>query len=77
MISVHSFESFWTMENGTFSALLLLSLATFATVWYALHQLYAPKHDPREPPLVTHSIPHIGHIIGIVQYGARYYEMTR
>ncbi|KAF2455620.1 cytochrome P450 [Lineolata rhizophorae] len=32
--------------------------------------------DPREPPIVPSRIPWIGHIIGIIRHGARYYKMV-
>lgn len=32
------------------------------------------KYDPREPPIVPHPIPYVGHIIDIFRHGARYFE---
>lgn len=33
--------------------------------------------DPREPPRVSPSIPIIGHVLGLVRHGAKYYTITR
>ena len=58
------------------SVLLVLAIAS-ATTWYALDYFYVPKQLPNEPPLVGHYIPYIGHIIGLLQHGTRYYEIIR
>ena len=31
----------------------------------------------KEPPLFPHPVPYIGHILGLLRHGTRYYEMTR
>lgn len=60
-------------ELTTATLLLVIGVA----VWYILDQLYVPSQLPNEPPLVSHPIPYIGHFIGLLRYGTRYYEMTR
>ena len=62
-----SFPSFW----------LLLVAAVVAAASYALNHFYVPRLSAREPPLFPHPVPYIGHIIGLLRYGTRYYEMTR
>ena len=59
------------------TATMLLVVAAAIVVWYILDHLYIPSHLPNEPPLVSHSIPYIGHIIGLLRYGTRYYEIIR
>ena len=54
-----------------------LLVLLISALWLALHFLCTPIHDPREPPLVTSRIPFIGHILGLLRYGTRYYQMTR
>lgn len=58
------------------AAILLIILATGA-IWYLLDYLFVPKQLPNEPPLLSHPIPYIGHIIGLLRHGSRYYELTR
>lgn len=44
--------------------------------WYLLDYLYIPRHLPGEPPAVRPSIPYLGHIIGLLRHGTKYYEIT-
>ena len=60
-----------------FTTILILTLTAVAGVWYLLDYLYAPKPLPNEPPSVSPSIPYIGHILGLLQHGTRYYETIR
>ena len=60
------------------SGLILSLLAAAGTAaWYAVDYFCAPRLSSKEPPLLTHPIPYIGHILGLLQHGTRYYEMTR
>ena len=64
--------------EGSINSLLLLLLAVSSTAaWYLLDSLYAPKKYPNEPPLVPQFIPYIGHILGLLRHGTRYFEITR
>ena len=65
------------MASDLSLSLLLLLAAIGAAAWYAVGYLCAPSLSPREPPLLTHPIPFIGHILGLLRNGTRYYEMTR
>ena len=65
------------MERGLNSSLLLLVAAAAGAAWYALHYFCALRLSPKEPPLLPHPIPYIGHILGLLRHGTRYYEMTR
>lgn len=56
--------------------LILLTVLTIA-IWYALDYFYVPKLLVNEPPLVPHSIPYVGHILGLLRCGTRYYETMR
>lgn len=65
------------MASGLALSLPLLLAAAGAAAWYAVGYFCAPSLSPKEPPLLTHPIPFIGHIIGLLRNGTRYYEMTR
>ena len=65
------------METSLNTTLLLALAIVLATTWYALDYFYVPKQLPNEPPLVGHHIPYIGHIIGLLRYGTRYYQIIR
>ena len=57
--------------------IIILTVLTTIT-WFILDYYYAPKLLENEPPLVPHhSVPYIGHILGLLRYGTRYYELTR
>lgn len=66
-----------TMEGMLNFTTIILLIATATTIWYLLDYFYVPKHHPDEPPVVSHPIPYVGHIIGLLRHGTRYYEMTR
>ena len=62
-------------ESVNFTYLIIL--VAVCTLWFLLDYFYAPKHVPNEPPVVTQTIPYVGHIIGLLRHGLKYYEMTR
>lgn len=65
------------MASGLGLSLPFLLAAAGTAAWYALGYFFAPSLSPKEPPLLTHPIPFIGHILGLLRNGTRYYEMTR
>ena len=65
------------MELSLTTPLLLVLAIVSATTWYALDYFYVPKQLPNEPPLIGHYIPYIGHIIGLIRHGTRYYQIIR
>ena len=63
---------------GSFDSLTLLLLLVLLAVLYALFEyVVAGKHDSREPPLIPQSIPYVGHLLGLIQIGSRYYAKVR
>lgn len=57
--------------------LLIFSLALI-TILYATVQYFATrKIDPREPPIVSSTLPYLGHVLGTLQNGNKYYKMIR
>lgn len=35
------------------------------------------QQDPREPPYIHPGLPFIGHLIGMIRYGAKYFELVK
>lgn len=64
------------MEETSYRATLLLLIA-FVAVCYLLDYFYAPKNAPNEPPVLSHPVPYVGHIIGLLRHGVAYFEATR
>ena len=56
---------------------MLLLLAAILAVVYVLDRLLTPQRFSNEPPVVSHSIPYIGHILGLLRHGSKYYQITR
>ncbi|KAL8709343.1 MAG: hypothetical protein Q9220_005936 [cf. Caloplaca sp. 1 TL-2023] len=52
-----------------------LAVTAFAILSTIVNYFLGPVYDPREPPVIHQKIPHIGHIIGLLQYGLRYFEV--
>lgn len=47
-------------------------------ILYATVQYFATrKIDPREPPIVSSTLPYLGHVLGTLQNGSKYYKMIR
>lgn len=66
------------MEAAFNAPVIFLTLAAAAKAsWYLLDYLYIPRHLPNEPPAVRPWIPYIGHIIGLLLHGTKYYEIIR
>lgn len=57
----------------TFLGILLL----LVIVYISLVHLLSPEYDPREPPVISSLIPYVGHMIGLLRYGQRYFEILR
>ena len=56
-----------------FAGVLLLLVITYISLVY----LFSPKYDPREPPVIPSLIPYVGHMLGLLRYGQRYFEILR
>ena len=64
------------MDEKSYTGTLLF-LVGFVAVCYLLDYFYAPKNAPNEPPVLSHPIPYVGHIIGLICHGLSYFETTR
>ena len=58
---------------STFVGILLLVVIVYVSLVY----LFGPKYDPREPPVISSLVPFVGHILGLLRYGQRYFEILR
>lgn len=69
-------SAYWMMDLSVAFTTVMALLA--AVVGYiSIIYLLSPKYDPREPPVLSHFIPYVGHIIGMIRYGTSYFEMLR
>ena len=57
--------------------MLVLLLALTLALYRILVHFDRARSDPREPPVVSSKIPFFGHIIGLLRYGSRYFEIIR
>ncbi|KAL9134788.1 MAG: hypothetical protein Q9175_004026 [Cornicularia normoerica] len=62
------------MDTSLFSAFVGVSLLV-VIVYVSLVYLFSPKYDPREPPVISSLVPYVGHILGLLRYGQRYFEI--
>lgn len=53
---------------------LALAIAVFLLI---LDRRYMPRQASNEPPVVKSFIPYVGHIIGLIRHGTRYYQELR
>ena len=65
------------MEVSNASVLLLLLAVVLVAAWYALDSFCAQTQYPNEPPLIPQTIPYVGHILGLLWHGTRYYGIVR
>lgn len=64
------------MDTSLSSILVGVSLL-LVVVYASLVYLFSPNYDPREPPVISSLIPYVGHILGLLRYGQRYFEILR
>ncbi|OCT48058.1 putative cytochrome P450 [Cladophialophora carrionii] len=55
-------------------SVLSLLVAAVTVVAVIIHRFLAIDYDPREPPIIKPGIPYIGHILGIIRHGAKYFD---
>ena len=63
-------------SHSGLSLLLLLALITLL-VYFLFNFSLGKQHDPREPPCIPKPIPYIGHLLGLIRHGTRYYAQVR
>jgi hypothetical protein len=55
----------------------LVVLVLIFVVLFIRQRVIHVNYDSREPPVIPHCIPYIGHVIGIFRYGAKYFEIAK
>lgn len=64
------------LDSRTASTSALL-LVVVIIGYISLVYLFSPKYDLREPPVLPHWIPYVGHILGLIRNGPLYFESLR
>ena len=57
--------------------LLLLLSALVTIIYYLVERFLIVKHDAKEPPLLPHKIPFLGHAIELMRKKMKYYVQLR
>ena len=65
------------MESKSVLALPLLGALFSSCVFFLLKYFLGTKQHPKEPPYIPQPIPYIGHLLGLIRYGTRYYAQVR
>ena len=52
-------------------------LTTVTLGYLSIVYFLGPKYDPQEPPVLSHYIPYVGHILGLIRHGQHYFELLR
>ena len=55
---------------------LLLFFLTLSLILFAHSHMHI-AYDPHEPPIIRSKIPLVGHMIGMVQWGSKYFEILK
>ena len=58
-------------------SILSLFAAASALLIVAAHRYLSFDLDPREPPVIKPRIPYIGHVLGIIMHGTKYFEIVK
>ena len=55
----------------------IVALAAVGGALIFLDYFFGFKSDPKEPPVISPTIPWVGHIIGLARYGLKYFTKLR
>ncbi|KAL8988911.1 MAG: hypothetical protein Q9177_002090, partial [Variospora cf. flavescens] len=62
------------MEGGSVGIIAIIA-TILAVIVTAFNHFLGPAHDPKEPPVIPQKVPYVGHLIGLLQFGLRYFEI--
>ena len=65
------------LDGAGSTAILLIGIGMLSIAILAARRLVHVDHDPREPPIIRHTIPFVGHVIDIFRYGAKYFDILK
>ncbi|KIW23167.1 uncharacterized protein PV07_11387 [Cladophialophora immunda] len=71
-----SMDSTITASTGLPASIILLLLTVITLLAVTVHRSLTIDHSPGEPPVIKPGIPYIGHILGIIRYGTKYFEIV-
>ncbi len=59
------------------STTLLVLLGSLAAIYVLAAYVLSVAHDAGGPPLLPHSVPLFGHLVGMIRHGPRYFVDLR
>jgi hypothetical protein len=66
---MEEFSLAWPMTFILAAAILIYSILKYLDI--------SRPHSPLEPPVFASKVPYVGHIIGLLIHGLKYYQVTR
>jgi hypothetical protein len=54
-----------------------LAIAITLVILAIVRKFFHTTYDPREPPVIPHWLPYIGHVIGMFRHGAKYFTIIK
>ena len=55
----------------------LIALGVAFGCWLLLEYYVNVSHDLKEPPVIPQTVPYVGHLLGMLRDGSRYYTTIR
>ena len=55
----------------------LMVLVIGLNCWILLEKFLSLSHDAKEPPIIPQTLPYVGHLLGTLRHGSRYYTQIR
>jgi hypothetical protein len=66
-----------TLDIARQHRLLVIASFTLTVFFIAANRFLSVKYDPREPPIISHPVPFVGHVIGMFKHGAKYFDFIK
>ena len=63
------------IASNRFLSIPFVFLVLCAIIWVLVQ--WTRREHPQEPPYIHPRIPFIGHLIGMIRYGAKYFEYIK
>ena len=62
---------------GNHKLVLLIVVGVFGLLYSLLRYFTDVTKDYKEPPFIPQTIPYVGHLLGVLRYGPKYYDRIR